>query len=48
MKLDQVGQDLAPGEIKFESVDQIIIDQISNIESEFYDSKMLLELYRNL
>jgi hypothetical protein len=48
MKLDQVGQDLAPGEIKFESVDQIIIDQISNIESEFYDSKVLLELYRNL
>jgi DNA repair exonuclease SbcCD nuclease subunit len=48
MKLDQVGQDLSPGEVKFESVDQIIIDQITAIESEFYDSKLLLELYRNL
>jgi hypothetical protein len=48
MKLDQVGQDLAPGEVNFESVDQIIIDQITAIESEFYDSKLLLELYRNL
>ena len=48
MKLDQVGQDLAPGEVTFESVDQIIIDQITAIESEFYDSKLLLELYRNL
>jgi DNA repair exonuclease SbcCD nuclease subunit len=48
IKNDQVGQDLAPGELKFESVDQIVIDQITNIESEFYDSKLLLELYRNL
>jgi len=40
--------DLAPGELKFESVDQIITDQISNIESQFYDNKLLLEIYRNL
>ena len=48
MKLDQHQLDLAPGELKFESVDQIIIDQISNIESQFYDPKMLLEIYKNL
>ena len=48
MKLDQVALDLAPGELKFESVDQIIIDQISNIESQFYDPILLLDIYRNL
>ena len=48
MKVDSVGQDLAPGEIKFESVDQIVIDQITAIESDFYDPKLLLEIYRNL
>ncbi len=48
MKLDQVSTDLAAGELKFESVDQIIIDQISAIESEFYDKKVLLDIYRNL
>jgi hypothetical protein len=48
VKLDQISQDLAPGELKFESVDQIIVDQISAISSEFYDQKLLLEIYRNL
>ena len=48
MKLDQHAVDLAPGELKFESVDKIIIDQISNIESTHYDPKVLLEIYRNL
>jgi DNA repair exonuclease SbcCD nuclease subunit len=43
-----VSEDLAPGEVKFESVDQIVIDQITNIESEFYDSKLLLQIYQNL
>ena len=43
-----VEEDLAPGEIKFESVDQIVTDQITNIESEFYDSKLLLKIYQNL
>lgn len=48
MKQDTVGIDLAPGEVHFESVDQIIIDQITAIESDFFDPKMLLEIYRNL
>ncbi len=40
--------DAQPGEIRFESVDQIVTDQIINIESEFYDNKLLLEIYKNL
>jgi DNA repair exonuclease SbcCD nuclease subunit len=40
--------DLAPGDVKFESVDQIVVDQITKIESEFYDPKLLLEIYQTL
>jgi DNA repair exonuclease SbcCD nuclease subunit len=47
-KRGDVLTDAAPGEIKFESVDQIVTDQITNIESEFYDSKLLLQIYQNL
>lgn len=43
-----VGEDLAPGEVKFESVDQIVTDQLTNIESEFYDNKLLLKIYQTL
>ena len=35
-------------DIKFESVDQIVLDQITNIESEVYDPKLLLQIYQNL
>ena len=41
-------EDLAPGEIKFESVDQIVTGQIGAITSEHYDANILLDLYRNL
>jgi hypothetical protein len=47
-KNSSVDTDMAPGEIKFESVDQIVTDQITNIESEFYDNKLLLKIYQNL
>jgi hypothetical protein len=47
-KTSGVGEDLAPGEVKFESVDQIVTDQITNIESEFYDNKLLLKIYQTL
>ena len=30
------------------SVDQIVTEQIINIDSEFYDNKLLLEIYRSL
>ena len=48
VKSNAIDLDLAPGEIKFESVDQIVTDQITNIESEFYDPKLLLKIYQSL
>jgi hypothetical protein len=48
VKSNAVDIDLAPGEVHFESVDQIVTDQITNIESEFYDNKLLLKIYQNL
>jgi hypothetical protein len=47
-KRSALEEDLAPGEVKFESVDQIVTDQITNISSEFYDPKLLLQIYQNL
>ena len=47
-KRTDIDIDMAPGEIKFESVDQIVTDQLTNIESEFYDPKLLLKIYQNL
>lgn len=41
-------EDLAPGEVIFESVDQIIHQQLNEISSEFYDNQLLLEIYKNL
>jgi len=43
-----VSEDLAPGNIQFESVDQIVTDQLTNIESEVYNNKLLLKIYQNL
>jgi len=34
--------------LKFESVDQIVIDQINSIESNTFDKRILLEIYNNL
>jgi len=39
---------LAPGDVHFESVDQIVTDQLTNIESEFYDNALLLQIYQSL
>ena len=47
-KRTDIDIDLAPGEVKFESVDQIVTDQLTNIESDFYDPKLLLKIYQNL
>lgn len=47
-KKNAIDTDLAPGDIKFESVDQIVTDQLTNIASEFYDPKLLLKIYQNL
>lgn len=48
VKNNNVDSDMAPGEVKFESVDQIVTDQLTNIESDFYDPKLLLKIYQNL
>ena len=45
---EEYTQDLSPGDISFESVDSIIIDQIEKIESDFYDKGISLEIYQAL
>ena len=47
MKLEQVEQQGFDG-LKFESVDQIVMDQINSIESNTFDKKILLDIYNNL
>ena len=47
-KRSALEEDMAPGDVRFESVDQIVIDQITKIESEFYDPKLLLQIYQTL
>ena len=47
-KQQALEEDLAPGEVRFESVDQIVIDQITRIESQVYDPRLLLQIYQNL
>jgi len=47
-KRSALEEDMAPGDVRFESVDQIVIDQITRIESEFYDPKLLLQIYQTL
>jgi DNA repair exonuclease SbcCD nuclease subunit len=46
-------KDLSPeaqglADLSFQSVDQIVSDQINSIDSEQYDPRLLLEIYRNL
>jgi hypothetical protein len=48
IKTGNISADLSPGSVKFESVDQIIIDQITNIKSDFYDPNLLLTIYQTL
>jgi DNA repair exonuclease SbcCD nuclease subunit len=48
IKRNNLDTDLAPGDVKFESVDQIVTDQITNITSEFYDPALLLKIYQSL
>lgn len=38
----------ASAEIKFESVDQIVTEQLLRIQSDAYDPALLLDIYRNL
>jgi len=44
--LDSIAEDAV--DAKFESVDQIVTDQLVNIESDAFDKAILLEIYNNL
>ena len=48
VKGDAIEQGQNSDGLKFESVDQIIIDQINAIESNSFDKKILLDIYNNL
>jgi len=48
IKNNSVELDLSPGEVTFESVDQIVQQQIAAIESDFYDPNLLLKIYQSL
>jgi len=48
-KTDLHAEDLAPNSnVKFQSVDSIVTGQLVELSSEFYDSTMLLDIYRGL
>lgn len=48
IKSEQLDQQQNMDGVKFESVDQIVVDQINAIESKNFDKKILLEIYNNL
>ncbi len=43
-----LGENIMLGNIQFESVDQIVTNQITNITSDKFNSNLLLDIYRNL
>lgn len=43
-----IEEDLSPGDVVFESVDQIVTDQITKIDSNSIDPKLLLQIYQSL
>jgi hypothetical protein len=44
----EVESNAVPIDINFESVDTIVMNQINAIDSENYDKKLLLNIYRDL
>ena len=48
VKKDMMDSIAEPGELKFESVDTIVTNQLTSIESDHYDPNLLLEIYRDL
>ncbi len=43
-----IGQDIMLGNITFESIDTIVTNQLTNINSDHYSPSLLLDLYRHL
>lgn len=48
IKNEQHALDLAPGELKFESVDQIVLESINNVDSTTFDKTLLRKIYEQL
>jgi hypothetical protein len=48
VKGEQPAEGQSADGLKFESVDQIVIDQINSIESNNFDKKILLDIYNTL
>ena len=47
-KETDLNEDIILGNIQFESVDQIVTSQLTNIDSKHYNQSLLLDIYRNL
>jgi DNA repair exonuclease SbcCD nuclease subunit len=43
-----IGEDIILGNIAFESIDTIVTNQLTTIESDHYDPNLLLDIYRHL
>lgn len=48
VKSDEFIANAAPGTIEFESIDTIVTNQLTSINSDHYDPKLLLDIYRQL
>ena len=48
VKATDIGQDIVMGNIAFESIDTIVTNQLTNINSDHYDPNLLLDIYRHL
>jgi len=47
-KKSDLGQDIVLGNVQFESIDTIVTNNLTNINSDHYDPKLLLDIYRHL
>ena len=47
-KKTDLGQDIVLGNVQFESIDTIVTNNLTNINSDHYDPKLLLDIYRHL
>ena len=47
-KRSALEEELNPGDIKFESVDQIVAGEINAIDSDNFNKKMLMDIYNEL
>ena len=43
-----IGQDIQLGNVQFESIDTIVTNNLTNINSDHYDPNLLLDIYRHL